>query len=187
MSQAQLQFGKIVQDGIQLNNVPRIGWQLPFLTNLTSTNNTFALYGGVTIKNQGVIYDYDGDRYKKRGIGAGPEFGFVNILNDRLLVTLGFGLDYYFHYKEKIFVDGKRKNKQIQRREWGSDRINKVNYFARVGIGKVPGVYLYVDYYFEEFMNRNFTENINGIESKPFENFEVQPFNIGFGFFINRN
>ena len=54
----------------------------------------------------------------------------------------------------------------------------------KVGIGTEDGIYLYGEYFFREFLNRDFTETVNGVQVKPYENLSINRFNIGLGVLI---
>jgi hypothetical protein len=179
-----VQFANVELDGEALNNVPRIAWQLPMNFSAGRISDRMTLYTGAILKNEGVIYDLDGDRYKKRAISIGPSLGLKGELGDDIIYTLGFDLDYNFHYKEKFFPNKDRKQKQMTVREWGSNRVNKFNYCARVGVGMVNGICIFGEYYLNEFMNRDFQETIDEEEVKPYENLIINRFNIGISFLI---
>tara|TARA_Y100000766_G_C18676538_1_gene492614 strand:+ start:24 stop:638 length:615 start_codon:yes stop_codon:yes gene_type:complete len=174
-----LQLANVELDGEALNNVPRISWQLPMSFSAGRISDRMTLYTGAMLKNKGVIYDLDGDRYKKRAISIGPCLGIKGVLGDNIIYTLGFDLDYNFHYKEKI-------EKQMTLKEWGSNRVNKFNYCVRVGVGMVNGIYIFGEYYLNEFMNRDFHETIDEVEVKPYENLIINRFDIGIGFVFGK-
>ena len=182
-SKGQIQLASITQENQALDNIPRVSWSLPIATSLSRESSVLGAYGGLTLKNGGVIYDYEGDRYKKRAISIGPEIGVL--LGNSFFLMAAVGFDYNLHYKEKIFPNQKRSEKQVVLREWWSNRVTKFNPHAKVGLGMREGLYVYVDYYFSEFLNQDFTETINGVEIKPYHNLQANRFNIGIGFMIN--
>ncbi|MCC5943518.1 MAG: hypothetical protein JJT94_01180 [Bernardetiaceae bacterium] len=179
-AQAQmLQFGTITQNGQELNNVPRFSWSFPLNRTIIKLGESTALNGSILLNNEGVIYDFDGDRFKKRVISLTPELGIKQNIGDALFFTLHYGLDYNFHYKEKVFFGGERANKEVVLSEWFSNRVNRFNHSVRAGIGVSPGFYIYGEYYFQDFLNPDFTENINGVAVRPYENLQIRRFNIG--------
>src|SRR5690606_29740217 len=84
-----------------------------------------------------------------------------------------------FHYKEKVFRNERRSQKEVLLREWGSQRVNRFNYFVRVGFGFRKGFFLYTEYYFQNFLNSSFSHVVNGNVVKPYEGLEISRFNIG--------
>jgi len=59
------------------------------------------------------------------------------------------------------------------------------NHYVSVDIGVKGGFYIFGQYYFRNFFNKDFKETINGVEVRPYENFNVTRFNIGFSFLYN--
>ena len=94
---AQIQFASVKLNGQGLNNIPRISWNLPLSLKKTRLSKNLHLMSGITLRNEGVIFDYQGDRFKKRAISIGPSFNFVGKVGGSLIYTIGFGLDYNFH------------------------------------------------------------------------------------------
>ena len=187
ISHAQLQFASVKINNQGQNNIPRISWSLPLSVYKSRISESAVFVSGVVLRNEGVIYDYQGDRFKKRALSIGPSVSIVGKIGEGMIYSLGLGLDYNFHYKEKTFVDKERKQKEVTLREWGSNRVNKLNYSAKVGIGSSNGLYIYGEYFFREFLNRDFTETVEGVQTKPYENLSINRFNIGIGFILQKN
>lgn len=183
-SYAQFQFASVKFNNQGQNNIPRISWSLPFSVYKSKISENATFVSGLVLRNEGVIFDYQGDRFKKRAISIGPSVSIVGRIGEGMIYSIGLGLDYNFHYKEKTFVDKERKQKEVTLKEWGSNRVNKINYSAKVGIGSSKGIYVYGEYFFREFLNRDFTETVEGVETKPYENLSINRFNIGIGFLL---
>ena len=183
-SYAQFQFASVKFNNQGQNNIPRISWSLPISVYKSKISKKATFISGMVIRNEGVIYDLQGDRFKKRAIAIGPTIGIVGKIGEGMIYSLGLGLDYNLHYKEKTFVDKERKQKEVTLKEWGSNRVNKLNYSAKIGIGSSKGLYVYGEYFFREFLNRDFTETVNGVETKPYENLSINRFKIGIGFML---
>ena len=181
-----IQFASVKISGQGINNVPRISWSVPLNLNVSKLSKKSMLITGLTLRNEGVIYDYGGDRFKKRAIAIGPTISFFGKVGEGVIYSFGFGIDYNFHYKEKEFLNKERKNKEVTVREWGSNRVNKLNYSLKAGIGSAKGIYVFGEYFLREFLNRDYSEVTNGVESKPYANLTVNRFNIGIGFLINK-
>ena len=101
----------------------------------------------------------------------------------KTFILVGYGADYNFHYKERFFPNNQRKDSRIVATEWNSDRVNRFNHYARLGLGLKSGIYLYGEYFFNEFLNQDFTEMENGVPvSQPYRGLEINRFNIGISF-----
>lgn len=182
-----LQLASIKLDGQGKSNIPRISWSLPFDYPIAKLSDKSAMFGGVVLKNTGFITKIDSNKYKFRSISLGPNLGVATVLGENIILTLQVGMDYSLHYKDKKFVNGERSKKEIMHKEWGSQRINQVNYYAGVGVGVNPGVYLYAQYYFLPFFNKDFTETINNVTVKTYEKLEVSRFDIGISFLVQKS
>lgn len=188
ISYAQFQFSSVKLNDQGLNNIPRISWAIPysFYSSEISSKTTFV--SGMILRNEGVIYDQGGNRYKKRALSIGPTVAIVGLIGEGMIYSIGLGLDYNFHYKEKTFVNKERKQKEVTLKEWGSNRVNKLNYSAKMSIGSSKGIFVYGEYFFREFLNRDFTESVDGEgEVKPYENLSITRFNIGIGYMFGKH
>lgn len=177
---SQLQFSTVKVNGESLTTIPRYSWNIPFNFTIADMTDSDAMIGAVNIKNEGIIYELGEDKYKHRGISIGPEIGFRTVIGKKVLLKASYSFDYFFHYKRKFFREGKRDLKDIQEREWFPNQINNWNHSVKVGIGAAKGFYLYAEYYFRDFLNPDYTEEVDGVTVKPYEGFETQKFNIGF-------
>ena len=65
------QFANVKMGDQSLNNVIRYSWQIPIFYSTTRITRKTSAYIGTDLKNHGVIYDYAGDRFKKRNISSG--------------------------------------------------------------------------------------------------------------------
>lgn len=182
-AQIAFQFADVSRDGASLNNVPRISWMIPLMYEITEVSETFSFNGGILLKNDGVIFDEDGDRFKFRVISIGPEIGFITNLGDSTIVLSGdYGFDFALHYKEKVFPNGERSDKIKRNREWFSERPNRLNHYVRVGIGAEDGLFMFGQFYFREFLNTGFQETIDGVSSRPYDGLVIQRFHLGISF-----
>ncbi|MEM9897433.1 MAG: hypothetical protein AAF789_13790, partial [Bacteroidota bacterium] len=59
------------------------------------------------------------------------------------------------------------------------NRVNRFNHCVRVGIGIAAGLQIYGEYYFRDFLNTDFTTDIDGVEVQPYNGLEISRFNIG--------
>jgi hypothetical protein len=101
-------------------------------------------------------------------------------IGEKLGLGFNYEFNYFAHFKEKVFIDGERAQKQILHREWWSDRFNPFNHVLG-GFIVFPetGFNIYFGYYLNNFMNPDFTEEVNGNELMPYAGLNVQKFDIG--------
>jgi hypothetical protein len=183
--QAQLafQFADVSRDGASLSNIPRFSWMIPLSYEINQVSESFLINGGVLLKNDGVIFEENGDRFKYRVISIGPEIGFfVNLGESSLVLSGDYGFDFALHYKEKVFPNGERSDKRILTREWFSDRPNRLNHYVRVGVGTENGLYMFGQFYFRDFLNNDFQETIDGVAVQPYKDLVIQRFHLGISF-----
>lgn len=179
---AQIQFANIdTGGGESIGIVPRISWSLPVYSNFSKLGEQTGILSKFGFRNGGFIYNQGENRFKHRNISFGGELNF-GFLAKKMLIYAGYGLEYNFHYKHKVFVNKERSKKEIIHNEWGSARVNPIGHYATVGILLPNGIFLYGNYYFNQFFNQSFEENINGVVSKPYENLSVNRFDIGISF-----
>lgn len=183
--QAQLafQFADVTRDGASLSNIPRFSWMIPLSYEIAQASEGFMINGGVLLKNDGVIFEENGDRFKYRVISVGPEIGFFTKLGESKLVLSGdYGFDFALHYKEKVFPNGERGDKEILTREWFSNRPNRLNHYVRIGVGTDNGFYMFGQFYFRDFLNNGFQETVNGLITQPYEDLVIRRFHLGVSF-----
>lgn len=173
------QFSTVSMNGEDLSTIPRFSWRIPLMNPIYKLENNTAITSGFVLKNEGVIYDFEGNRYKKRVISFGPRIGYAFLIDKSTIVSAAYGMDYNFHFQEKVLSDKHRTDKTVVTREWHSDRVNLFNHYLRIEAGNVGGITLFGEYYLRTFLNQNFTETINGIEVRPYENLNIQRFNFG--------
>ena len=180
----QIQFSKVTLDGATLKNTPRVSWRIPYYDEIERLNKqgTILLLGGLALKNEGVIFTRGNDRFKYRTLALGADLSIRFVIKKRLMLSLAAGADYNFHFKEKVFLEGKRKNKDVVLQDWFSDRANRFNYFSRVTIGYKHRQLVYsifAEYYFLNFLNTDFTDVVNGASVQPYKGLQISRLNIG--------
>ena len=178
----QLQFGTIKLNGKLLQNIPRYSWNLPFYHDYVSLDKKekVRIINGVLLKNGGVIFNRDGDRFKYRNISIGTDLGFLFTIKEKFILFMTGGVDYNFHYKEKVFRDEKRSKKEVLLTEWSSNRVNRFVPFVKVGFGFKDSYYIYFEYFLKGMMNTSYIESVNGVNIRLYEGLEITRFNIGF-------
>lgn len=187
-AQLAFQFADVSRDGSSLNNVPRISWMVPLVYEISEVSEALSFNGGILLKNDGVIFDENGDRFKFRIISLGPEIGFFTNLGDSKIVLSGdYGFNFALHYKEKVFPNGERSDKIKRNREWFSQRPKRLNHYLRVGIGEEDGLFIFGQFFLREFLNRGFQESVLGIPTRPYDGLVIQRFHLGISFKFSKD
>lgn len=150
-------------------------------------NRNFGAFWGLSMRNIGFIYDVpDSANTRKKyrnytlGIPVGIKLGNLN----RTFMYTGYELEIPINYKEKTFVNEKKVDKF---NVWFSDRSPSVYHTLFVGLQSRRGLNLKLKYYFTNFFNQDFEENIAGTIVKPFENFQANVFYISLNIDLFRN
>ncbi|MPM09611.1 hypothetical protein SDC9_55932 [bioreactor metagenome] len=133
---------------------------------------SFGFFTGIGIENVGFIADYNDSmrtKIKFRSYMATMPLG-IKIGNfdkqDPMFFFAGGAISVPFHYKEKVFFNDKKDNVF---HEWFSSRTNFLQPSAFAGFTFPNKMSLKVEYFFENFMNRGFTENTGGVDIKSYE------------------
>ena len=160
----------------------------------------FGFIGGIAIRNQGYIYDFnhvdnvDGvQQFKKKfrtynlGIPVGIKIGNM----DKYYFFGGYEFELPFHYKEKTFDnDGSKINKFTT---WFSDRHQKTMHALFAGIQMQGGMQLKFKYYLTEFHNQGFTTTTgdkyapSGDANEPYKGLTSNVFYIAVAWNISEN
>ena len=147
---------------------------------------SFGLFSGLTFRNVGFIYEAPNTNIKKKyrtynlGIPIGVKIGKMN----GFFLYGGYELEIPFNYKEKTFEGGDKMEKF---NVWFSDRTTSIQEAVMVGVQFPQGGNIKFKYYLTNFFNKDFSETINGVTSRPFQNFDVNVFYISLNFDLFRN
>jgi hypothetical protein len=130
--------------------------------------NTIGLFTGLGIKNVGFIYDVPNSsiRMKYRTYNFGIPVGMKIGKLDFMFLFAGYEIEFPFHYKEKKFENEIKEKFGV----WFSERVEPVQHSLIAGIQFPYGAVIKFKYYLTNFHNRDYTEEINGQFSKPYEN-----------------
>lgn len=156
----------------------------------------FGLFTGYGIRNIGFITQDDGVniaafedqirpgdevKIKRRAYALGvPAAIKLGNMKRNAFVYGGAELELLFHYKEKLFIDGKKEDKY---REWFSDRTNILSPSIFAGVQLPGGANLQVKYYLTNFLNQSYTERApGGGNQQPYQNVESQMFYLALSF-----
>ena len=172
-------FATIEKGGDKINS--NLRWSPVF--NFQSLKNYdfsqhIGFFHGFAIRNVGFIYDIPGtDTLKKHrtynfGIPIGLKIG--NLENGQFIYG-GYELELPFHYKEKLFINDDKKEVTSV---WFGNQTNWYTQSVFVGVNFQRGFNIKFKYYLDGFFNKDYTETVNGVRSKPFTNFNAHVFYI---------
>ena len=154
--------------------------------------NNFGMFTGFGLRNIGIITKDDGViirehlgiltpttndvKIKRRSYSLGVPLAFkIGNFKRRTFVYAGGEAELMFHYKEKLFIDGKKEDKF---NEWFSDRTNIINPSLFGGVQLRGGLNLKFKYYLLDFLDPNYTERVDGVSVRPYEGLETKMFYI---------
>ncbi len=146
----------------------------------------FGLFTGLSIRNQGFIYDVPGDsldrRYKFRTYNVGIPVGFkVGTMNGSLFFA-GYEFEMPFNYKEKVVQNEKKEKFDA----WFSDRTEPFFQSVFVGLQGPGSVTLTLRYYLTNFHNTDYQEtmDVNGVSTtvKPYAGLNCNLFTVSLGY-----
>lgn len=173
-----LSFSQIKRNGNSLNSAGRFTLFFNIGTNLHHDFSKHAgIFTGLTLKNIGIIHDDVADqRFKRRVYAAGVPIGlkFGNMEKENF-GFIGFQADLALNYKEKLFINGDKKDKF---NEWFSNRTNIFMPAVFAGFHTKNDFSLKLQYYFSDFLNTDFTQN----NLKPFQGMESKMFFLTLGY-----
>lgn len=140
---------------------------------------------GLNIRNVGFIAKDNSTYIKKkyRVYDLGIPIGFKLGNMDSFFVYGGYEFELPFHYKEKTF-ENEVKTKFSY---WFSNRVPTYYHALFVGFQFPYGANLKFKYYLTPFHNADFVERIDGVDIKPYENFETHVFYLALSFTMFRN
>jgi len=174
-----LSFGRDIRDGgNHVRNIPRFTFFFNVGHNLNyDFNRHFGFFTGINLKNIGLITKDDNDsvKLKRRVYTLGVPVGFKigDLRNGSFFFFAGGSYDLAFNYKEKKFIDGDKKEKF---NEWFSDRTPLLMPSLFAGIRMRPGFGLKVQYYPNNFFNKEYKEKLNGAYTQPYQHLDAKLF-----------
>lgn len=171
-----LGFAGIDRNGLREPSIPRFtaffhGQSLLHI----DRGNQLGYFMGLSLRNVGFIYD-ESDLIRKKartynlGLPLAVKFGHP----DGRYVYAGYEMEFPFHYKEKTFVSGEKRDKFNY---WFSRRVNPIQHTVFVGVRLPQGASLRFKYYLTPFFNERFeTLNAQGQRERPYDQFTVHLF-----------
>jgi hypothetical protein len=180
-----LSFSKVDIAGASISTKPRFTCflHLGFTVHVEFSKNV-GIYSGLGIKNIGFITENTVAGVpvmkKRRSYNLCLPLGLkIGAFHKSIALFGGGTIELPFHYKEKYFENGDKKSKFT---EWFSNRTPLYMYSAFGGIEFPLGFYVKFQYYFSNFLNKNYSGD--GIT---YANFDARVFYISFGFnFYNK-
>jgi hypothetical protein len=177
-----LSFATVERNGKNITSIPRFSPVFNFGTNLHfDASRNIGFFTGINVKNVGLIMkDTAGLKYKRRvyTIGVPLAFKIGNMRHDNFFYA-GAEAELAFNYKEKKFVDGKKKEKF---NEWFSDRTPLFMPAVFAGFHTRAGVNLKAHYYLNNFFNPDFAETVNGAEVRLYKGLKANVFFLTLGY-----
>lgn len=184
-------FANIDNNGINPENIVRFSpvFNAQVYGNFDFGQN-FGLIAGGSIRNVGFINgntDPENSGVKKKyrnynlGIPIGIKIGKLN----KVFLFGGYEIEFPFHYKEKTFVNGTKQDAKIS--TWFSSRTPVLYHTVFAGIQFPYGMSLKFKYYLTNFFNKDFTETVNGVQTKPYSGYDANVFYFSFSFALFQN
>lgn len=166
-----LSFANVKDNGEHVRNIPRftIFFNVGSNYNYDFSNN-IGIFTGLNIKNIGLITKNDTVKLKRRVYTMGVPLGFkFGNIRDGFFFFLGGEYDLAFNYKEKTFIDGDK----TKFNEWFSDRTPLLMPSVFAGFRFSPGFGVKVQYYLNNFFNKDYTHTVNGVKEYPYQNLDA--------------
>jgi len=122
--------------------------------------NYLGVYTGLGLRNIGLIIDDfyspagENAKIKHRSFSLGvPAVIKAGSFKKGSFLYGGAEMEYLFHYKQKLFIDGKK----LKFTEWNSKRVNLFNPSIFVGFQFPSGANLKAKWYLKNFLNSSFS------------------------------
>lgn len=178
-------FSKVNIDSKAIDTKARFTcfFHLGFTVHFEFTKNV-GIYTGLGIKNIGFITENNISgvpvMMKRRSYNLSLPLALkLGAFHKKVALFGGGTIELPFHYKERYYENGDKKS---QFTEWFSNRTPLFMYTAFGGIELPLGLYVKFQYYFTNFLNKNYSgDGIN------YAKFDAKVFYISFGFnFYNK-
>ena len=141
-------------------------------------SNNIGLFSGIAIRNVGFIFDHQNTSTKMRSYALGFPVGIkIGDFKENFYFYGGGELEWMFHFKRKEFIN----DRKIVFSEWFSNRTNPLAPSVFAGIQFPKGWNIKFKYYLTDFLNKDFTETINGVTIKPYKDWRSQMFYFSIG------
>ncbi|NSL88951.1 hypothetical protein ECE50_019065 [Chitinophaga sp. Mgbs1] len=176
-------FASMKDNGEYLRNIPRFSFVFNYSTNFNKDfSRHFGVFTGFGIKNIGLISKpTDSLKLKQRVYTIGIPVGFKigDVTGGTFFFFAGGEIDMAVNYKEKQFVNGRKEHKF---NEWFSDRTPLLMPSVFAGFRINPGFGLKVQYYPQNFFNRDFNYSDKGTKVYPYKNLDANMVLVTLGY-----
>lgn len=174
-------------NSFNISNTDNTRLRFSILPNLTMPIRIIMGRNRKTILTSGLFFNNIGIRYKEpsrdsiralRGISVGIPLEY-NIPDNKAwnYFSVGLGYEYVFHTKQKIITDGNK----VVTRDFFSKKTNRHLFYGGIAY-RTKFAKFSLRYYLNDFLNRDYAENSNGMEQKIFagKKSNIIYFSIGF-------
>lgn len=136
-------------------------------------SNSIGMFSGGAIRNVGFIFQHNNINTKMRSYALGIPVGIkLGDFKENFYFYGGGEIEWMFHFKRKEFIN----DQKIIFSEWFSNRTNPLIPSVFAGIQFPKGWNVKFKYYLTDFLNKDFTEAVNGVTVKPYKDFNSQMF-----------
>jgi len=180
-------FADIDVDSVNASTVLR--WapvlNIQFIYNF-DMNKNLGFFTGIDMRNLGFIWKNDkGEKWKHRVYTLGLPVGIkLGNLKSGMFVYAGYQIEYAFNYKEKYFLNGSKKTKDVY---WFTNRVNVWQSSVLLGLNFPGGANLKFKYYLTDLLDNEYEEfNEDGVKVKPYAAFnksQIFYFSLSFNMF----
>jgi hypothetical protein len=147
-------------------------------------NNNLGFFTGYGLRNIGLITKEGDTEIRRRTYSFGVPLALkLGSFKDNLYVYGGGEYEMFFHYKQKLYINGDRKARES---EWFSDRTKRFVPSVFAGIQFPKGINLKVKYYLENFLNRDYAGTDFGIPVNYADFNRTQIFYIALSYSLRR-
>jgi hypothetical protein len=174
-----LSFANVKYGGEHVSTAPRFTLFFNMGRNYNYDFSKYVgIFSGINLKNIGIITkgsDTLDVKLKRRVYTLGVPFGIKigDVRGQSFFFFLGGQYDLALNYKEKQFLDGKKVKKF---NAWFSDRTPLLIPSLFAGFRFYPGIGLKVQYYPNDFFNKDYKQTVAGVTTYPYRNTESKMF-----------
>jgi hypothetical protein len=126
-------------------------------------NPSFAASINLGILNQGFIHRFgDTMTVKQRAyiLPIGVQLTFGDVSNKNFFV--GGEVQLPFHYKQKVFLKGEKKDTKVKSNEWMGSQVEMFSPAVFLGVQYKKDRYVQIKYHLGNFLNPNYNFNFRG-------------------------
>lgn len=179
-------WANVTQGGFNANAITRFSPVVNIQSQVhIDMSEKFGFFTGLNLRNVGFIWDdptTPSTRHKARVYTLGLPIGFKVGNMSGLHLFAGYELELPFNYKEKLFVNEDKKDKESY---WFSNRVPGLYHSVLAGVQMPKGMQVKFKYYLTNFFNKGFAANDgNGNIVYPYQTLDANVFYISLSFQI---